>query len=226
MKQLGGFVLAASLAAVNVGHAATILQAEGSSHAAILAYGPIGQSFIAEDAMLGSIAFAFSDINPGQLNEPVTMTLYQGEGFDGPVIGSTTQVLPATLPSIDDAPVLIDFSFSGTALSIGQTYTAAVTIDSSYKVAVVYAELDLYEIFEEVDLYTGGLMIFAGDSILLAGGDVCSAGLCPGADLVFRVTPVPEPAQWGMMLAGLGLVGWTARRRRMQRGLAAASNLN
>lgn len=26
--------------------------------------------------------------------------------------------------------------------------------------------------------------------------------------------PVPEPHEWAMMLAGLGLVGWTARRRR------------
>lgn len=26
------------------------------------------------------------------------------------------------------------------------------------------------------------------------------------------VTPVPEPSQWAMMLAGLGLVGWMVRR--------------
>jgi hypothetical protein len=26
------------------------------------------------------------------------------------------------------------------------------------------------------------------------------------------VTPVPEPSQWAMMLAGLGLVGWIVRR--------------
>jgi hypothetical protein len=26
------------------------------------------------------------------------------------------------------------------------------------------------------------------------------------------VTPVPEPGQWAMMLAGLALVGWIVRR--------------
>ncbi len=31
---------------------------------------------------------------------------------------------------------------------------------------------------------------------------------------VTSITPVPEPEAWGMMLAGLGLVGWAARRRK------------
>jgi len=26
--------------------------------------------------------------------------------------------------------------------------------------------------------------------------------------------PVPEPEAWGLMLSGLGLVGWAARRRK------------
>jgi hypothetical protein len=27
------------------------------------------------------------------------------------------------------------------------------------------------------------------------------------------VTPVPEPSQWAMLLAGLGVVAWIVRRR-------------
>ncbi|MEO7744107.1 MAG: PEPxxWA-CTERM sorting domain-containing protein [Usitatibacter sp.] len=34
---------------------------------------------------------------------------------------------------------------------------------------------------------------------------------------VATVTPVPEPSQWAMMLAGLGLVGWMVRRNTKQR---------
>lgn len=34
---------------------------------------------------------------------------------------------------------------------------------------------------------------------------------------VVTVTPVPEPSQWAMMLAGLGLVGWMVRRNGKQR---------
>ena len=35
------------------------------------------------------------------------------------------------------------------------------------------------------------------------------------------VTPVPEPHEWAMMLAGLGLVGWVARRRSSTLGVPA-----
>jgi len=30
----------------------------------------------------------------------------------------------------------------------------------------------------------------------------------------YNVTAVPEPGEWAMLLAGLGLVGWRARRKR------------
>jgi hypothetical protein len=33
----------------------------------------------------------------------------------------------------------------------------------------------------------------------------------------FTITPVPEPSEYALMLAGLGLVGWAARRRQTRR---------
>lgn len=39
-------------------------------------------------------------------------------------------------------------------------------------------------------------------------------GLSAGDTLAITVTPVPEPGTWGLMAAGLGFVGWLARRRR------------
>jgi len=44
-----------------------------------------------------------------------------------------------------------------------------------------------------------------------------SSGLMADTDIYrisFEVTPVPEPEAYALMLAGLGLVGWAARRRR------------
>jgi hypothetical protein len=39
-------------------------------------------------------------------------------------------------------------------------------------------------------------------------------GLVAGDSLALTVTPVPEPGTWGLMAAGLGVVGWLSRRRR------------
>ena len=44
-------------------------------------------------------------------------------------------------------------------------------------------------------------------------------------NVAINVSPVPEPHEWAMMLAGLGLVGWAARRRQRESapvGFAAA----
>jgi hypothetical protein len=35
----------------------------------------------------------------------------------------------------------------------------------------------------------------------------------PAAMLTLNTAPIPEPETWGLMLTGLGLVGWAARRR-------------
>ena len=44
-----------------------------------------------------------------------------------------------------------------------------------------------------------------------------------GEQIVVNLSPVPEPHEWAMMLAGLGLVAWIARRRaRPESGLAFA----
>lgn len=49
------------------------------------------------------------------------------------------------------------------------------------------------------------------------GGFSCDAGPVVPADFgnaaVFTTTPVPEPGEWAMLLAGLGLIGFMRRRR-------------
>jgi hypothetical protein len=46
-----------------------------------------------------------------------------------------------------------------------------------------------------------------------AAADWTLGGLAAGDRLTLTITPVPEPGTWGLMAAGLGLVGWLARRR-------------
>src|SRR5437016_7215564 len=154
-------------------HGGVILNSAGQFDRSISAFDPIGQSFTAEDPLLGKIAFAFSDINPGLANDPVTMTLYSGTGFGGAVVRAVTQTLPDPLPSTAAPPQFIDFDFTGTPLIPGNVYTAAVTTSNSPKIAVVY---------DPADHYAGGVYIDVN-------------GQQAGSELNFRVTPgVPEPA--------------------------------
>lgn len=164
-----------------------ITQSQGTADLQITFYEPIGQSFIAGDPLLSTIALAFSDINPTRPNDPIKLTLYQGGGFSGPVIRSITMTLPETLPGTLVAPQFIAFDFSGTLLSTGNVYTiAANTEGNSPKVAVVYSTGDAY-----------------------AGGQLYSAAFgpsgCPACDLNFRVvaTSVPEPNSVFLWASGL-----------------------
>jgi hypothetical protein len=52
---------------------------------------------------------------------------------------------------------------------------------------------------------TGTLELFYWDSDTGNNGDFVTASVTTG---------VPEPASWALMLGGIGLVGWSARRRR------------
>jgi hypothetical protein len=152
--------------------------------------GAIGQSFVAEDSLLGQIAFAFSDLNPSFSNDPVTMTLRQGAGLAGTVVTSVIQTLPAVLPATNASPQFIDFDFTGTALAIGNTYTAVVTTSTSPKIAVVYGP----------DAYANGQAYRSTGTF---------AG-CTDCDLNFRITPVPIPA--GIWLLATGCLGLLGRR--------------
>lgn len=59
-----------------------------------------------------------------------------------------------------------------------------------------------------------GKLFTTGDYTLKIGGDV--SGILGGSYTINAVTaPVPEPETWGMLLAGLGLVGLRLRQKRV-----------
>jgi hypothetical protein len=44
--------------------------------------------------------------------------------------------------------------------------------------------------------------------------DASSRDLAAFDAIGWDIAPVPEPSTWAMLAAGLGLVGWTSRRRK------------
>jgi len=76
---------------------------------------------------------------------------------------------------------------------------------------------------EEVVLYytlydqVNGTIIDPRSCAALGNSAFCGVSSNPGGNaVVMTITPVPEPATYALMLAGLGVVGFAARRRRRQ----------
>jgi len=60
------------------------------------------------------------------------------------------------------------------------------------------------------DRNTGGLLVSSSNNLLRLGcGDACGIGQAPPP-----VGAIPEPETYALMLAGLGMLSWVARRRR------------
>lgn len=72
------------------------------------------------------------------------------------------------------------------------------------------------EISLDLGAYAGTLASIGGTAFTKVGiGGLDLNGASKGFDLdAISITPVPEPETYAMMLAGLGIVGWMARRRR------------
>jgi hypothetical protein len=65
-----------------------------------------------------------------------------------------------------------------------------------------------------IDVWTlSSNSLSAGDYYLAVSGNLVSADAASFGGAVSLAAPVPEPETYGMMLAGLGVVGFLARRR-------------
>lgn len=212
MKSILAAGALAVMAVAAPANAGTILNSDGVRGATISSFQPLGQSFTAIDTMLISIGFQFSAANPTRLNDPVTLTLRNGEGQGGAILTSRTATLPTTI--VDRTPVWFDFDLSGVGLTVGSLYTALLSTTSArFGVAYGPRSTNTAQALGP-DAYLGGRMISSGDPDPY--GFCTSSRQC---DLNFRVTgstavpAVPEPAAWAMMLAGFGALGFAMRRR-------------
>ena len=203
MKMRLAFVAACSLMTLSPASAATITNIGSfDSTLQIDFFSPVGQSFTAIDLSLTSIGFGYNVINAGFPVTPITIDLYAGAGTGGSIIATRTF-------NLADPNAFFDTDFTGTALTIGNVYTAALSAAGSPFQGVH---------FGTADSYAGGQLFSPNSGFLNCGPSGC--------DLEFRVIgtsgpSVPEPATWAMLLTGFGLAG-TAMRRNVRATVALA----
>jgi hypothetical protein len=100
------------------------------------------------------------------------------------------------------------FSFAGGGLIVNFENTNGAVNDTSFEQNLVYSSFNPYTVRR----------YFNGNSV----GDMSNASFGDGTDVVGNmqittgVAPIPEPETYAMMLAGLGMLGFMARRRKLK----------
>ncbi|NEP55927.1 MAG: hypothetical protein F6K31_02740 [Symploca sp. SIO2G7] len=114
-----------TLVAVSPAQAGTITYAPGPGAYQVDGFEPIGQSFVAEDALVEA-GLSFSVINPSfDASEPIIYQLWEGFGVGGTLVADVAFTLDAAFSGFH----LEDFSV--TPLTVGSTYTLTASIDGT-----------------------------------------------------------------------------------------------
>lgn len=142
---------------------------------------------------------------------PVNGTSVNSITFAGGVAIADTWTF--TLPTLSTFDGLVSSTYSGPAANAIQNFAATLTGPGSYSQSWTYQSLAPAA---RVQLLFSGANLVAGSYILAVSGTAGAAGSKYTVEL--NAAPVPEPHEWAMMLAGLGLVGFVASRKRRQEG--------
>jgi hypothetical protein len=206
-----------ALACAAVPATATTLVVDSGTRIQTMSFagGVFGQSFIAPGTDLQSIGVQFATLNPTAAQDSVTITVREGAGLTGAVLGSST-IVPVNVGR-NDPKVFTDIDFTGVTLVSGASYTfTLVNNGSGPRNGILFGPSLIDPPFGQVfgpDAYADGDLLFSGSAF-----SPCRT--LDRCDLNFRVTAttavIPEPASWALMIAGFGLVGGTLRRRAQQ----------
>ncbi|MCA1926692.1 MAG: PEPxxWA-CTERM sorting domain-containing protein [Thiobacillus sp.] len=104
------------------------------------------------------------------------------------------------------------FGFPRPANNPGNAY-ALIFVPDNPLAALTQAQIDK---LAYADCAPGGMMgavCMTGTTIAGYGAIGTMSGFPVSQVITLATAPVPEPETWAMLLAGLGLVGWPARRR-------------
>lgn len=204
--------------------AATLLMSAGVSQAAITVY-TSQASFNAAVGTTGTDTFTGFNIT-GSTPSPITRSagsfgytasVESGGAFFGD--GSTANPFLSTNTAQD---VMNFGSFSGGVVAVGGNFfgsnISGLFAAGSITITALDASGPVTRTISPASESAGSFLGFVSDgpllSLTVASVQPPSGFLWPSVDNLVLASAVPEPEAYAMMLAGLGLVGWMARRRR------------
>jgi hypothetical protein len=187
-------------------------------------------ALVIASASFGSTAFAQSTTTTNVVgNTPQTVKLTDNAGFFGDVIGANHQgatfadkftfsVSGTTAMSLDAIISSISNSASTgldiTGLALYGTGTSTSTGSTSGNLVASGHMMQS----GSIDVWTlSTTNLAAGNYYLQVSGNMVGTGAASFGGALQMAAPVPEPETYGMMLGGLGVLGFMARRRKAKK---------
>jgi hypothetical protein len=202
---------------------AALVVAAGSSQAALSVFNTLA-SFQAAVGLSGTDTFAgfsISGVTPSPINRSAGAFTYSATATPGGFYGGGTFADPflSTNRAGDSIVITPQAGIAGIAGNIfGSDISGAFAAGP-----ITYAVLDSLGgtatgTVNATSITANSFFGFVSDgtivSITLTGFDTGTSALWPSIDNLSLAAPIPEPGTYALMLGGLGLVGFLARRRR------------
>ena len=162
------------------------------------AFGPINASFIYNATEIGTPTVGAPAFDQGGLAGSFSFTSTQAFTYNGTPFAAGTNLLSATFFNHTD----ITGKTNGTSGSVFASTGSGSTIDYSSAVLPLGLSRDFALALTQVTKAFGYVKTKALNDFTAA-----STGS-------FSASAVPEPATWGLMITGFGMMGLMARRRR------------
>jgi hypothetical protein len=184
--------------------------------------GPTSAQFPSSGDSRGLLKFDLSALPTGSVIDSATVSLYIGFNAFNPVSSRITSVSlyratsnwTETAVTYDTRPTWTTSAVTSMSIPAGTGQGGSIPFNGYINGNITSLVQDWYDgDIANYGLATSDTRVTAG-LLRIYAHEAAGTNVDPRLRVTYHIVPVPEPAEWAMLLAGLVVVGFIARRRR------------